>query len=216
MEDAAHHEYDRAAPRGVSPTREDARLSAQRRRGADPALRPRGEWADRVAPDRRLEENRCRARPAFVGGVMILCAARSHDHIKGELMKNPFVLIAMVAVCSAQLLWASPEAAAQPAQRGPGQYGTVHFPISCRSGVQEQFQRAVAMLHSFFYPEDVKAFEAVTATHPDCALAYWGLATSQRPNPLVPARATENLKRGPEAAPKGQALAETQRERERR
>ena len=33
-----------------------------------------GEWADQVAPDRRLEENRCRARPAFVGGVMILSA----------------------------------------------------------------------------------------------------------------------------------------------
>ena len=62
-------------------------------------------------------------------------------------MKNPFVLIAMVAVCSAQLLWASPEAAAQPAQSGPGQYGTVHFPISCRPGSQAQFERIV---HSSF------------------------------------------------------------------
>ncbi len=86
-------------------------------------------------------------------------------------MKNPFVLIAMVAVCSAQLLWASPEAAAQPAQSGPGQYGTVHFPISCRPGSQAQFERAVAILHSFFYPESVKAFEAIIAADPDCAMA---------------------------------------------
>jgi tetratricopeptide (TPR) repeat protein len=129
-------------------------------------------------------------------------------------MKHPFVLIAMVAVCSAQLLWASPEAAAQPAQSGPGQYGAVHFPISCRSGVQEQFERAVAMLHSFFYPEDVKAFEAIIAADPDCAMAYWGLAISQRPNPLVPPWAAENLKRGLDAVQKGKALAKTERERD--
>src|SRR3989442_8699259 len=111
---------------------------------------------------------------------------------RGALMKSPFVFIAMVAVCSAQLLWASPEAAAQPAQSGQARYGTVHFPISCRPSVQEQFERAVAMLHSFFYPEDIKAFEAVTPTDPECAKASWGPAARQRPNPLLPPRATED------------------------
>src|SRR5437879_5232021 len=124
-------------------------------------------------------------------------------------MKNPFVLIAMVTVCSVQLLWASPEAAALG---GRGQYGTVHFPISCRPGVQEQFERAVAMLHSFFYPEDVKAFEAIIAADPNCAMAYWGLAISQRPNPLVPPWAADNLKRGLDAVQKGKALAKTELE----
>ena len=106
-------------------------------------------------------------------------------------MKKPFVLVAMVAIFSAQLLWASPEAAAQS---GAAQYGTVHFPINCRPGMQEQFERAVAMLHSFFYPEDIKAFEAIIAADPDCAMAYWGLAISQRPNPLVTPWAAESLK----------------------
>ena len=127
-------------------------------------------------------------------------------------MKSPFVFIAMVAVCSAQMPWASPEAAAQPAQSGQARYGTVHFPISCRPGVQEQFERAVAMLHSFFYPEDVKAFEAIIAADPNCAMAYWGLAISQRPNPLVPPWAADNLKRGLDAVQKGKALAKTERE----
>jgi len=126
-------------------------------------------------------------------------------------MKNPLALIAIAAVCSAQLLWASPEAAAQG---GPGQYGTVHFPVSCKPVVQEQFERAVAMLHSFFYPETVKAFEAIIAADPDCAMAYWGLAISQRPNPLVPPWANENLKRGLDAIQKGKALARTERERD--
>jgi tetratricopeptide (TPR) repeat protein len=124
-------------------------------------------------------------------------------------MKKPFVLVAMVAIFSAHLLWASPEAAAQS---GAAQYGTVHFPINCRPGMQEQFERAVAMLHSFFYPEDIKAFEAIIAADPDCAMAYWGLAISQRPNPLVPPWAAESLKRGLDAIQKGKALAKTERE----
>src|SRR3989442_13893770 len=43
-------------------------------------------------------------------------------------------------------------------------------------------------------------------------MAYWGLAISQRPNPLVPPWATENLKRGLDAVQKGKALAKTERE----
>src|SRR6267142_5464231 len=66
-------------------------------------------------------------------------------------MKSRLALVTVAAVCAAQFLWASPEATAQPAQSG--QYGTVRFPVSCKPGVQEQFERAVAMLHSFFYPE---------------------------------------------------------------
>jgi len=35
--------------------------------------------------------------------------------------------------------------------------GTVHFSISC-SAVQAKFDRSVALLHNFFYPDTVKAF----------------------------------------------------------
>ena len=70
------------------------------------------------------------------------------------------------------------------------------------------------MLHSFFYPETIKAFDAIIAADPDCAMAYWGLAISQWPNPLVPPWAAENLKRGLDAVQKGKALARTERERD--
>ena len=126
-------------------------------------------------------------------------------------MKRPLILIALLAVSWTPLPWALPEAGAQVSR---GQYGAVHFPISCRPGVQEQFERAVAMLHSFFYPEDVKAFEAIVAADPDCGMAYWGLAISQRPNPLVPPWAVESLKRGLDAVQKGKAVAKTERERD--
>ena len=126
-------------------------------------------------------------------------------------MKNAFSRVVTVAVCSAPLLWAPVDAGAQS---GRGQFGTVRFPTSCQVAVQPQFERAVAILHSFFYPESVKAFEAVIAADPDCAMAYWGLAISQRPNPLVPPWAAEGLKRGLEAIQKGKALARTERERD--
>jgi hypothetical protein len=56
--------------------------------------------------------------------------------------------------------------------------GQVHFPIACRAPAQQQFDRAVALLHSFWYAEAVKAFTAVTATDPGCAMGYWGIAMS--------------------------------------
>src|SRR5215469_8858802 len=92
--------------------------------------------------------------------------------------------------------------------------GTVHFPISC-SAVQGKFDRAVALLHNFFYPETVKAFQAIIKEDPDCAIAYWGLAMSELPNPLVPPFPPANLKAGSEAIQQGKAAkAQTPRESE--
>jgi hypothetical protein len=90
--------------------------------------------------------------------------------------------------------------------------GDVHFPISC-SEVQPEFDRAVALLHNFFFPETTKAFRAIIAKDPDCAMAYWGLAMSQRPNPLVPPFPPALLKAGWEAVQQGMA-AKTRSARE--
>jgi tetratricopeptide (TPR) repeat protein len=92
--------------------------------------------------------------------------------------------------------------------------GTVHFPISC-SAVQGKFDRAVALLHNFFYPETVKAFQAIIKEDPDCAMAYWGLAMSELPNPLVPPFPAANLKAAWEAIQQGKpAKTQTPREAE--
>ena len=88
----------------------------------------------------------------------------------------------------------------------------VHFPISC-TAVQAKFDRAVALLHNFFYPETVKAFQAIIKEDPSCAMAYWGLAMSELPNPLVPPFPPANLKAGSEADTAGKA-AKTQTPRE--
>ena len=63
-------------------------------------------------------------------------------------------------------------ASAQAQQVADDHLGTVHFAISC-SAVQVKFDRAVALLHNFFYPETVKAFQAIIKEDPDRAMAYW-------------------------------------------
>jgi len=94
-------------------------------------------------------------------------------------------------------------------------FGTVHFPVSCSPDAQRQFDRAVAMLHSFFYPETVKAFSAIAQAEPSCAMAYWGVAVSQRRNPLVPPFPREALAAGWDAIEKARSAgAPTQRERD--
>src|SRR3989442_12899527 len=71
------------------------------------------------------------------------------------------------------------------------------------------------MLHSFFFPETIKTFTAIPATDPSCAIAYWGIAISQRPNPLVGPFDAATLKRGLDAIEKGEAIGpKTQRERD--
>ena len=48
-------------------------------------------------------------------------------------------------------------ASANTQQTTDDHLGTVRSPISC-TAVQGKFDRAVALLHNFFYPETVKAF----------------------------------------------------------
>ena len=58
----------------------------------------------------------------------------------------------------------------------PEKLGTVSFPISCAPAVQQQFNRGVALLHSFAYTSAEKAFQNVAKIDPRCGMAHWGVA----------------------------------------
>jgi tetratricopeptide (TPR) repeat protein len=93
--------------------------------------------------------------------------------------------------------------------------GTVQFKTSCSPQAQKEFEVALARLHSFDFPETIKAFTAIPQTDPSCAIAYWGLAVSIRPNPLVGPWDAATLKRGLDAVEKGEQIgAKTERERD--
>ena len=56
--------------------------------------------------------------------------------------------------------------------------GSVTFATSCASAVSGDFERAVALLHSFAYDAAEKAFKEIVAIDPACAMAHWGVAMS--------------------------------------
>jgi len=93
--------------------------------------------------------------------------------------------------------------------------GKVLFKTSCSPQAQKEFEIALARLHSFHFPETIRAFTAIPQTDPSCAISYWGLAVSIRPNPLVGPWDAATLKRGLDAVEKGEAIgAKTERERD--
>jgi tetratricopeptide (TPR) repeat protein len=97
---------------------------------------------------------------------------------------------------------------------GQAQLGQVDFPVSCAPAAQQQFNRAVATLHSFWYEEAIKAFGAVTETDANCAMGQWGVAMSYW-TPLWSAPTEAALKAGSAAVRQAQAIgAKTDRERD--
>ena len=82
----------------------------------------------------------------------------------------------------------------------PEKLGTVHFATTCSPAVQEPFDRAVALLHSFEFGVAIQAFGAVAKTDPSCGIAYWGIALASWGNPFAAGqKSPAQLRQGQEA-----------------
>ncbi len=105
---------------------------------------------------------------------------------------------------------------AHEVEEGKGRLGRVAFANSCSAMVQGELQRAVAMLHSFWFSAGEKAFRHVLQDDPGCGVATFGIAAILMNNPLAGVGAL------PKAAEAAQAAIEqgrrvgagTQRERD--
>ena len=86
---------------------------------------------------------------------------------------------------------------------GAGQFGTVNFETSCKAETRADFNRAVALLHSFEYRPAAETFTKVLASDPSCAIAHWGLAMCQWGNPFAGIKTGPLLERGRDAAANG-------------
>jgi hypothetical protein len=123
------------------------------------------------------------------------------------VMRIAPLLAFLIFVPTASTLAADPDGA-------QSQLGQVDFPVSCSPAAHEQFVRAAAILHSFWYEEAVKAFTSVTETDPNCAMGYWGVAMSWW-TPLWSPPTEAALKAGSAAIAKAVATgAKTDRERD--
>jgi tetratricopeptide (TPR) repeat protein len=91
--------------------------------------------------------------------------------------------------------------------------GTVRFPTSCQPAVQAEFERGVAMLHSYWFNYAGKTFRAVLEKDPSCAMAYWGIALDLLGNTLAAAPTAARAREAWSALEQARPLDATPRER---
>ena len=114
-----------------------------------------------------------------------------------------------LVILSAWLGASTPRVAAQ----APERLGKVNFPTSCSPTVQAQFERAVALQHSFWFGEAIKAFQAAAVADPSCGIAHWGTAVAYLGNPLAGPPTPRGLQEGSAAVTRAKAAgAKSQRE----
>jgi hypothetical protein len=118
----------------------------------------------------------------------------------------------VAAVAGCLLVLAAPLAAAQHDQLShphgtPETLGTVRFRTSCKSAIQPDFNRAVALMHSFQFGPAIDGFRGILRRDPDCALAYWGIALASWSNPFAGFKSAAQLAQGLAAVNAGRAIS---------
>src|SRR3984957_6522902 len=125
--------------------------------------------------------------------------------------------MARVTLIAAILLTlvASRSMAQEHQHRNGEKLGTVHFPTSCSDVAQKEFDRAVALLHSFQFSRAIEGFNVVLGEDATCGIAYWGIALCDWSNPFAPGMKDKSqLQLGFESAERGKTVrAKTERER---
>lgn len=105
-------------------------------------------------------------------------------------------------------------ARAQTTEETTEQLGRVEFSNSCEPAVRATFERAVALLHSFWWQEGEKTFREVLELDPNCAIATWGIATTLIGNPFAAGPTTMQSEQANEVIRHGLTIgAKTERER---
>ena len=91
--------------------------------------------------------------------------------------------------------------------------GAVDFKVACAPGARSEFNRGVALLHSFFYEEARRIFTSVAEQDPKCAMAQWGIAMTWW-HPIWTPPAPNEMSAGKAAIQKAMGMtAGTERER---
>jgi hypothetical protein len=73
----------------------------------------------------------------------------------------------------------------KPAGPNLERLGKVEFKVECNAAVQPDFNRAMALYHSFAWRPATQAFEAIAKADPACGMAHWGRAMVILDNPFV-------------------------------
>jgi hypothetical protein len=126
-----------------------------------------------------------------------------------KLSSSFLLTCALVAVPA----YAHDDDAAEP--RAGEKLGTVDFSTSCNPAVAQEFNRAMAMFHSFWFDPSAKTFAHVARADPSCGMAWWGIALTRLGNPFAWPPAEKPFAAGQQALAKAREVGVgTQRERD--
>jgi len=100
-------------------------------------------------------------------------------------MRSAIHMAFLAVGLSVPLTAASAQVTHEHGGQPPEQLGKVHFPTSCNAQAQPRFERALALLHSFWWEESGVAFRQVAEADPSCLMAVWGQAMTLRNNPFA-------------------------------
>jgi hypothetical protein len=97
----------------------------------------------------------------------------------------------------------------------PERLGEVNFPVSCGAAAQKNFNRAMALFHSFGFEPAKESFAKVLEHDPQCGMAHWGIAIMSMGNPFAWPPNANALKAGAAAMVEAQRIgAKSERERD--
>ena len=77
------------------------------------------------------------------------------------------------------------EAGDAPRGTPPEKLGKVDFSVTCNAAAQAEFNRAMALFHSFWFDPAKKSFSKVLQHDPECGMAHWGIAIMSMGNPFA-------------------------------
>jgi tetratricopeptide (TPR) repeat protein len=122
-------------------------------------------------------------------------------------------VLAIVLLAGASGSWANEAHGPQSGEKE--KLGEVNFPVSCNAAAQKEFNRAMALFHSFWFDPAKKSFSKVLDHDPGCGMAHWGMAIMSMGNPLAWPPNQSALKAGATAMAEAQRVgARSERERD--
>lgn len=94
------------------------------------------------------------------------------------------ICAALFAAASCNTAWAHSDDDG-PRSGQPEQLGEVNFPVSCTAAAQQEFNRGMALFHSFWFEPAKASFAKVLEYDPACGMAHWGTAIMAMGNPFT-------------------------------
>ncbi|MEO6022180.1 MAG: hypothetical protein ABIP64_03525 [Burkholderiales bacterium] len=126
--------------------------------------------------------------------------------------RNVVGLVTLLSLAGAPILAHEDD---EPAGTPGEKLGTVEFRVECNAEAQQEFNRAIALYHSFWFDPANKSFDKVAQLDPGCGLAHWGRALSALGNPFAWPAPAKALQAGAGAMQKAEQVgARSERERD--